>query len=109
MLHSAEKKFTQLHRTFSMLLVVVLLHLVFDGLTVYTVNHLDTVPGLFNNIIHRLFISSMVLVIFLFYQYISILVAEETGKPRKLDLAGRIFLVGGILGSLLLPGMADAQ
>ena len=32
--YSAEKKFTQLHRTFSMLLTVVLLHLVFDGITV---------------------------------------------------------------------------
>ena len=100
---SAEKKHSLLHETFSALLVTVLVHLVLDGITVYTVNHLDTVPRLFNNIIHRLFISSMVLVIFLFYQYISILVAEETGKPRKLDLAGRIFLVGGILGSLLLP------
>ena len=100
---SAEKKHSLLHETFSALLVAVLIHLVLDGITVYTVNHLDTVPRLFNGIVHRLFISSMVLVIFLFYQYISILVAEETGKPRKLDLAGRIFLVGGILGSLLLP------
>lgn len=31
-----------------MLLVVVLLHLVFDGITVYTVNHLDTVPVFLN-------------------------------------------------------------
>lgn len=40
---SAEKKHTPLHRTFSVLLVVALLHLIFDGITVYTVNHLETV------------------------------------------------------------------
>ena len=40
---SAEKERSELHRTFSVLLVVVLFHLVFDGITVYTVNRLETV------------------------------------------------------------------
>ena len=100
---SAEKKFTQLHRTFSMLLVVVLLHLVFDGITVYTVNHLDTVPLFLNNTFHRLFIGTMILIFYLFYQYIAILVGEETGKPRKLDLSARVYLVVAELGNMLLP------
>ena len=64
---SAEKKYTRLHRTFSVLLIVMLFHLVFDGITVYTVNHLDTVPRLLNDIFHRLFISTMIFVFFLFY------------------------------------------
>ncbi|MGN1085940.1 MAG: hypothetical protein ACI4Q5_02800, partial [Porcipelethomonas sp.] len=63
---SAEKKHTPLHRTFSVLLVVTLLHLIFDGITVYTVNHLETVPKLLNDIAHRLFIGTMILVFFLF-------------------------------------------
>ena len=75
MYFSAEKEQTALHRTFSVLLVVVLVHLVLDGTTVYTVNHLERVPELINGIIHRLFLGSMVLVIYLFYQYIAILVA----------------------------------
>lgn len=100
---SAEKKFTQLHRTFSMLLAVVLCHLVFDGITVYTVNHLETVPLFLNNMFHRLFIGTMILVFFLFYQYIAILVEEETGKPRRLDTLARIFLVVAELGDMLLP------
>ena len=62
---AAEKKFTQLHHTFSMLLVVVLCHLVFDGITVYTVNHLETVPLFLNNMFHRLFIGTMILIFFL--------------------------------------------
>ena len=71
---SAEKQNTPLHRTFSVLLVTALVHLVFDGATVYTVNHLETVPELLNSGVHRLFLGSMVLVIYLFYQYIAILV-----------------------------------
>ena len=100
---SAEKKYTQLHRTFSVLLVVMLFHLVLDGITVYTVNHLETVPKLLNDAFHRLFIGTMILVFFLFYQYIAILVEEETGKPRRLDLVARIYLVVAELGDMLLP------
>jgi len=100
---SAEKPCTQLHQTFSALLVTVLAHLVLDGTTVYTVNHLDTVPRLLNDAVHRLFIGSMVLVIYLFYQYIAILVEEETGKPRRLDRAAKLFLAAAVLGSFLLP------
>lgn len=92
-----------LHKTFSGLLICVLVHLVLDGITVYTVNHLDTVPRLLNDAVHRLFLGSMVLVIYLFYQYIAILVEEETGKSQRLDLPARIFLVVALLGNFLLP------
>ena len=100
---TAEKQHTGLHRTFSLLLIVVLCHLVLDGITVYTVNRLDAVPRLLNDAVHRLFLGSMVLVIYLFYQYIAILVAEETGKPRRLDWPARIFLAVAELGNFLLP------
>ena len=76
--YSAERTQTALHRTFSALLAAALVHLVFDALTLYTVNHLDTVPRLLNDALHRVFVGTMVLVVFLFYQYIAILVEEET-------------------------------
>ena len=100
---SAGRKSTPLHRTFSVLLVVVLIHLVLDGVTVYTVHHLETVPRFLNDAVHRLFLGSMVLVIYLFYQYIAILVEEETGKSRRLDWPARIFLAVAELGNFLLP------
>ena len=100
---SAGQKGTPLHRTFSALLVVVLIHLALDGVTVYTVHHLETVPRFLNDAVHRLFLGSMVLVIYLFYQYIAILVEEETGKPRRLDWPARIFLALAELGNFLLP------
>ena len=100
---SAGRKSTPLHRTFSVLLVVVLIHLVLDGVTVYTVHHLEAVPRLLNDAVHRLFLGSMVLVIYLFYQYIAILVEEETGKPRRLDGPAKAFLAVAELGNFLLP------
>ncbi len=100
---SAEKEQAALHKTFAVLLVTVLVHLALDGVTVYTVHHLDTVPGFLNDAVHRLFLGSMVLVIYLFYQYIAILVEEETGRPRRLDWPARIFLALAELGNFLLP------
>lgn len=100
---TAERRYSQLHRTFALLLVTVLVNLVFDGVTVYTVNHLDAVPELLNEILHRIFIGSMVVAMYLFYEYISLLVEEETGRPRRYNLAARIYLGFAMLGVLLLP------
>ncbi len=100
---TSETKLTKLHRTFSILLVTVLVYMAFDGITIYTVNHLDTVPLLLNNIFHRIFMGSMAFVVFLFYRYIAILVEEETGKPRKLDKAALVVLVMSEIGELFLP------
>lgn len=68
----AGRRNTPLHKTFSALLAVTPLHLAFDAATVYTVNHLETVPPVLNEILHRLFIGTMVVVVYLFYRYISI-------------------------------------
>lgn len=100
---SAEKERSPLHGTFSELLAAVLFNLAMDGATVYTVNRLDAVPPLLNSMLHRLFLGSLTTVIYLFYQYIAILVQEETGKPRRLDLPARVFLVLALLGNFLLP------
>lgn len=89
---SAGRKNSPLHRIFSVILILTMIHLVFDGATVYTVNHLDRVPVLLNDILHRLFIGTMIFIVYLFYQYIAILVQEETGKDRGLDVAARVFL-----------------
>lgn len=100
---SAGKKYTLLHRTFSLLLAVTMVHLAFDAATVYTVNRLETVPVLLNDILHRIFIGTLVLVVYLFYRYIAVLVEEESGKPRHLDAPAKVFLAIAELGVLLLP------
>ncbi|MDD6095082.1 MAG: histidine kinase [Clostridia bacterium] len=100
---SAERKNTPLHKTFSVILVAMLFHLVFDGATLYTVNHLDTVPRLLNDILHRFFIGSLLFIVYLFYLYIAILVQEEAGNPRRFDPAAAVFLVASELGAIFLP------
>ena len=48
-------------------------------------------------------VGTMVFVLYLFYQYISILVEEETGKVRRLDPAARIFLLIAEISVVVLP------
>jgi len=74
---SAEQRGTFLHKLYSVVLVVMMIHLFFDGLTIYTVNRLDTIPLILNNIFHRLFIGTMILVMGCFFRYIAVLVEEE--------------------------------
>ena len=100
---TAERKVSRLHRTFSVLLIAVLIHLCFDGITIYTVNHLDTVPVWLNDTVHRIFMGTMVFVLYLFYRYIAILVEEESGKPGKLNKLAGVILALSLLGELFLP------
>ncbi|MDO4491143.1 MAG: histidine kinase [Lachnospiraceae bacterium] len=99
----SERRPTPLHKTFSRLLIVMPIHLALDGITIWTVNRLDIVPRLLNDTIHRFFVVTMVLIFYLFYQYIAILVEEETGKPRKLDKMAKLFLILAEIAELLLP------
>ena len=109
MYFSAERPHTLLHKTFSVLLITVIVHLVFDASTIYTVNHLDSVPAILNRILHRMFIGTMALVVYLFYQYIAILVQEETGKTRLLDTAARMFLVVAEIGVNFLAYLTNIR
>lgn len=85
MYYSAERKHTKLHRTFSVLLLVVIVHLVFDAVTIYTVNHLEQVSIAVNDAFHRVFVGTMAGVLYLFYRYIAAVVEEETKKKMIFD------------------------
>jgi sensor histidine kinase YesM len=100
---SAGRRNTPLHKTFSALLIITPLHLAFDAATVYTVNHLETVPPFLNEILHRMFIASMVFVVYWFYRYISILVEEETKKSVRFHLAAKIYLIIAEFLVMILP------
>ena len=100
---SSKRMQTRIHKTFSVLLIVMLIHLFFDGATLYTVNHLDTVPIWLNDALHRFFIGTMVLGMYLFYAYILLLVEDETGDCSKFELFARIYLIISELLVLILP------
>lgn len=100
---SAGRKYTVLHKTFSVLLITMLVHLTFDTATIYTVNHLDTVPQWLNDLVHRVFIGSMVLVMYLFYQYVDVLTEKKSTKRRYLNRFAKILFLIMQLGVLILP------
>ena len=100
---SAGRRYSKLHRTFALVLILAMIHLVFDGATLYTVNHLDTVPKVVNEVLHRGFILTMQMVAYLFYKYIAIMVGEESSVPRRRNLAAKVYLVIFQLGAIVLP------
>ncbi len=100
---SARRQHTKMHKTFSAILIVVLIHLIFDGATLYSVNHLDTIPRWINDYLHRVFIGTMVLVVFLFYEHICLIIEEEMEKSIFLKNIARVYLVIAELFICALP------
>jgi len=58
------------HKIFSAMLITNIVNLVFDIITEYTVNHLDTVSAVFNHTAHQIFITSIDVYLFLLSLYI---------------------------------------
>lgn len=54
---------------FGYILVLSIITLIFDGITAYTVNHLDTVNDTLNRVFHAIFLGSLDAVIFSFFMY----------------------------------------
>lgn len=65
---------------FEGILIVSIISLVSDGMTAYTVNHLDTIPDWFNRLLHLVFLTSLDVVIFATFLYM-LMVTE--GFPKK--------------------------
>ena len=100
---SARREKTRLHKVFSLFLIMDMLHLIFDGVTVYTVNHLDTVPLWINDILHRFFMGTMMILFYLAYLYIVLLVEDDTGKKIPSSTLGKIVLVIAMVLTVFLP------
>lgn len=92
-----------LHKVFFYILAVMFVHLIFDMITIYTVNHLDSVPIILNDIFHRFFIGTMVLETYLFYQYIEKLIEEDSGIKLKTGNKALISLIIFEIAVLILP------
>lgn len=103
MYFSAKREKTKIHNIFSLLLIMSTIHLIFDGITVYTVNHLDSVPLLVNNIVHRLFIGTMSGIFYLVYRYIVLLVEDESGDCLPLFRLSPLLLFLNLVCVFLSP------
>lgn len=88
---SAKRKKSYEHTIFSALLLCACINLIFDGITVYTVHHLETVLPVWNMIFHKLFFTSTVVVSYLIFLYCMTLIKQSgagnlTGKKRWLKI-----------------------
>lgn len=65
---------------FQSFLICGILSIIFDGVTAYTVNHLDEIPDFLNRILHLCFLSSLDIIVFLMFLYIC---ENSLGLPKK--------------------------
>lgn len=72
---------------FDGLLALGILSLTMDGVTAWTVNHLDIVPALLNRVLHLLFLISLDSIVFLLFLYF---LASTEGLPKR--KSARFFL-----------------
>ena len=100
---SEGQRSTFMHRLFAEILIAMMVHLFFDGVTIYTVNHMDIIPIFLNDIFHRFFIGSMILVMGCFFRYIAVLVEEDTKTLQLARWLAMGFFIVAELVVLLLP------
>ena len=68
---------------FELLLFTGMFSITFDGLTAYTVNHINQVPAIVNAVFHACFLCSLDAIVFLIFLYIfAISLFSSTSKHR---------------------------
>lgn len=103
MYFSSRRDKTRIHKTFAAVMIITMLHLVFDGLTIYTVNNLETVPGWFNEVSHRLFYGTMIVFFYLIYRYIILLVEDEVKYSLNISSFSTVMLFFILVCTIVLP------
>ena len=84
--YTAKRKKTSQYHLFTALVVATVVNLVFDCITVYTVNNLDTVPPLLNRICHIIFVSSIMICVVISYLYLSVLARPEFSNKIRFNI-----------------------
>lgn len=102
---NAKKEKKPVRKIYALVLIASLLNLSFDALTVYTVNHLDTIPMIRNDIYHRIFAGSILWVLYLFGRYIAATMEEEVSVLESSNFHKKvayISLLSMVLGEALI-------
>lgn len=85
-------------RIYTLYLSVSLFYSVFEGCTIYTLYHIDTIDPFINRLAHQLFIGSLVLILMFLFIYIDIL----TRKQKRYKLIEFIIRILPALLSLVI-------
>ena len=92
-----------MHKVFSVLLIVSMIHLFFDGVTICTVNMLYEIPLWVNDFAHRVFIATMLLAFYLLYWYCVLLVEDDIKESLHISAFSTIVMLVSLAGILFLP------
>lgn len=71
-------------RLFNYMLIMTGVNLVFDVLTVYTINHLDIVPAWLNRLCHQIFLGSLDATMFFVFYYIEVIGNNQRRFSNKM-------------------------
>ena len=97
-----KKKNSKMHTLFGTILTVGLVQIIFDIITVYTVNHLETVAPLLNRVVHQFYMGLLILYICLVYVYCVALVEEKKQMRLGVSKIAIVALILSFLGILFL-------
>lgn len=97
---SKEKKSS---KWFVALLICSFFQLIFDTISVYTVNHLETISPVTNRIIHIAFMGLMLVLFYLAYRYLETIIEEEIGRSVRKYRYAMIPLLLTVAGCIFLP------
>ena len=94
---------------FELLLFTGIFSIAFDGITAYTVNHLNNVPMLLNDIFHACFLCSLDAIVFLIFLYILDITRGLTKKRRTKILVSLPFIVNMATVVIFIPQITYRQ
>ena len=95
---SVKRKGNMAHKIFSLLLTASIINIIFDMVTVYTINHVHEISMGLNHFLHIIYMSSMASAMYFFFLYIRNLAYGN----KKIKFYHLIPLIIAILGSIFL-------
>ena len=88
---------------FSILLMMSFFQVLFDIMSVYTVNHLETVSPILNRIVHIFYMGFMQLLFYLAYKYLEAVIEDEIGEGVARWKYAEVPILLATLGVIFLP------
>ncbi len=97
------KKKGKTHTLFGVVLIVSIVQVVFDIVSVYTVNHLETVAPMVNRIIHQFYMGLLITMFCLVYVYCVALAEEKIKERFEVSKVAVVVLAISYFGLLVMP------
>ena len=87
---SGARRHDKMHRSFSLVIIMVMAQIFFDGATLITVHNMSIYPSWLNDGLHRFYFATMLGGVYLFYEHTCLLVEEEGKEYNSIRLSPRL-------------------